>query len=83
MKGQLKINQLFAFILIDADGTEGVPGYLDVDGFLKPMMGADMARVDSLKHLAETAPMFRGKRITIVRFGDREIIGTIDRTGQP
>ena len=81
MKGQRRINQLFAFTFIDADGTEGVPALL-VDGVWLPLMGADMARVDSLKRLVEVDPMFRGKKMTICRFGDREVIGTIDRTGE-
>lgn len=80
MKGQLRINQLFAFVVLDADGTEAVPGYVDSAGWKMAMMGADMMRVDSLKDLAATDPRFRGKKITILRFGDRETIGTIDRT---
>ncbi len=83
MKGQLRINQLFAFIVVDTDGTEGVPGYFDRSlGVHVAMMGADMARVADLKRLAETDPMFRGLKITICRFGHRETIGTIDRTGE-
>jgi len=27
--------------------------------------------------------MFRGLKITILRFGERETIGTIDRTNEP
>jgi hypothetical protein len=46
MKGQLRINQLFAFVIVDVDGTEGVVG-VQVGGEWFPLMGADMARVDS------------------------------------
>lgn len=81
MKGQLRINQMFAFVLVDEDGTEGVPA-VQVEGVWFPLMGADMARVDSLKRLALQEPSFRGKRLTIVRFGHRETIGTIDRTSE-
>lgn len=79
MKGQLKINQLFAFIIVDDDGTEGVPA-IQAGAVMMPLMGADMARVDSLKTLIEGDPAFRGRRLTICRFGHREVIGTIDRT---
>jgi len=82
MKGQLRINQLFAFVLVDDDGTEGVPAFGDGRGVLMPLMGADMARVDSLKQLVATDPMFRGRRITLLRFGHRETIGVIDRTSE-
>jgi hypothetical protein len=81
MKGQLRINQLFAFVIVDDDGTEGVPALL-IDGTWMPLMGADMARVDSLKAIVEASPQFKGKRVTIQRFGDRETIGTIDRTAE-
>lgn len=79
--GQLRINQLFAFVIVDEDGTEGVPAFVE-HGTWQPMMGADMARVESFKRLARTDPMFRGLRVTILRFGDREEIGVIDRTGE-
>lgn len=83
MKGQLRINQLFAFVVVDTDGTEGVPAFMDPStGTWLPLMGADMARVDSLKQLVATQPMFAGVRFTICRFGDREVIGTIDRTAE-
>lgn len=83
MKGQLRINQLFAFVMVDEDGSEGVPGYYDAQmGTFVAMMGADMARVESLKALARTDPMFKGKKLTICRFGHREAIGSIDRTGE-
>lgn len=82
MKGQLRINQLFAFVVVDADGTEGVPAFSAGDGLVLPLMGADMARVDSLKRLVAADPMFAGRTVTIVRFGHRETIGTIDRTGE-
>lgn len=72
MKGQLRINQLFAFIMVDDDGTEGVPAFF----------GADMARVEDLKKIALGDPLFKGRKLTICRFGHREHIGTIDRTGE-
>lgn len=82
MKGQLRINQVFVFVIVDEDGTEGVPAVIE-NGTLMPLMGADMARVDSLKELVMRDPMFRGRRITIKRFSHREQIGTIDRTAEP
>lgn len=81
MKGQLRINQLFCFVIVDQDGTEGVPA-VNLGGTWFPLMGADMARVEDLKRIVEHDPLFKGKRITIQRFGDRETIGTIDRTAE-
>jgi len=81
VKGQLRINQLFAFVIVDDDGTEGVVGVRLGDQWF-PLMGADMARVDSMKALVKADPMLRGRKITILRFGDREDIGTIDRSDE-
>lgn len=82
MKGQLRINQMFAFVILDDDGTEGVPAML-IEGVWMPLMGADMARVDSLIHLVETEPAFAGRKLTVHRFGHRETVRVIDRTKEP
>jgi hypothetical protein len=81
MKGQLRINQIFAFIVLDDDGIEGVPA-VGYNGMLLPLMGADMARIDSLKAIVQRDPALKGKKIILARFGHRENIGTIDRTGE-
>lgn len=79
----VRINQVFAFIVTDEHGHEGVPGLLTERGVYVAMMGADMERVAALREVAETAPGLKGMRITIARFSEREEIGTIDRTGEP
>jgi hypothetical protein len=76
----VRVNQLFAFLVVDKDGDEGVPG-MRIGPVHLALMGADMARVESLRAIAAQAPELKGLRITIARFGDREDIGTIDRTG--
>lgn len=86
MKGPLRIAEVFAFIVVDDDGTEGVPAMLDVSGViaarpvLLPLMGADLARMGSLRRYVETDPIFLGKRITLCKFTHRETITVIDRT---
>lgn len=82
MKGQLRINQMFAFVILDDDGTEGVPAIL-TGGVWMPLMGADMARVDALTSLVQTDPLFAGRKLTVHRFGHRETIRVIDRTKEP
>lgn len=48
-----KIDRLFAFVAIDPeDGDEGVMGFATQRGWM-PMIGADQARVESLKPMAE------------------------------
>jgi len=72
MKGQLKIEQLFAFIVKDRDGTEGVAGFLDVaSGQWMPMVGADLARVESLRPLADDLARRMHVPITLAYFSER------------
>ena len=83
MKGQFRINQIFAFVVLDDDGTEGVPALQLPDGTMMPLMGADVTRLDDLKAIVQQTPQCRGRKFTILRFGNRETIGTIDRTHEP
>ena len=77
MQGQLRIDQMYAFVVLDKDGTEGVAAMM-VDGGRGwlPMVGADMARVESLKPLAQQLAKERGVEIRLLRFGNRELVET-------
>lgn len=79
MKGQLKIDTIYAFIVLDEDGTEGIPAALGPNGMLFPLVGADLARVASLRKFVETDPMLRGKRITLAHFTNRTDVEVIER----
>lgn len=47
------ITELFAFVATDnEDGNEGIIGLMTPDGMM-PMIGADLARVESLKKIAD------------------------------
>lgn len=89
MKGQLRIDELYAFIVLDEDGTEGVPAIgmpvSEVGGLpmMLPLMGADLARIDSLKAIIRTDPALRGLRITLAKFSQRTNVEVIDRTRDP
>jgi len=48
-----KITRLYAFIATDPeDGDEGIIGFQTDDGQMMPMIGADLARVESLIPMA-------------------------------
>ncbi len=68
---------MFAFIALDEDGTEGVVGYPTSQGML-PLVGADMARVDSLRPYAQQIARSNGVPVTLVRFSVREDIETYE-----
>jgi hypothetical protein len=69
MKGQLRIEQMYAFIATDTDNTEGIIGLTDpVTGAQTPMVGADMKRVDSLRPMAAAIAREFGVKVTLCRF---------------
>ena len=72
MKGQLRINEMFAFIVVDDDGTEGIPAYHNADtGMIYPLVGADMARAKSLMPLVIDISVSMGRTVTLVKFTNR------------
>jgi hypothetical protein len=84
MKGQLRIDTLYAFIVLDDDGTEGVPAIMapsSVIGMpmMVPLMGADTARIESLREVVMHDPALHGKKVTLAQFTNRKVIEVIQR----
>lgn len=78
MDGQLRIESVFAFVVVDDDGTEGVPAIM-VDGVTYPLMGADLAMVEQLRPQARRVARQTGKAVALVHFSRR----TLQETYQP
>lgn len=77
--GRVRIDEMYAFILVDpADDTEGVPAFTGPNGMAMPMMGADLARVEALKPIAQQFATTLGVSIEVCRFTVRERIGLIE-----
>ena len=73
----LVIKEMFAFVAVD-NGDEGVCGAsLPGIGFTA-LVGADMARIDSLRPIARDIAMATGREIKLVKFSVREELGTIN-----
>jgi hypothetical protein len=70
MDGQEKILSVFAFIVVDDDGTEGVPAIVAGD-LAFPMMGADLAMVGDLRPKAKMLARQSGKDVTLAHFSVR------------
>ena len=68
---------MYAFTVVDEDGSEGVIGLLGPDGTWMPMVGADTARVEQLRPHAERMAASLGKDVTVLRFTVREQIDVI------
>ena len=77
MKGQVRITEMFAFILLDDDNTEGIPAF-NAKGIAMPLVGADMARVDSLRPIAQQLAKDMHKKITLAKFSVREDLEVLE-----
>ncbi len=65
-----KITELFAFIAEDGPEDEGIVAMMLGDKWI-PMVGADMARMDSLRPVAEKIAGRHGQKIIIAKFTNR------------
>lgn len=73
-----KIQEMYAFIVEDSGpDDEGVIGIQSEEGWL-PLVGADMARVESLKPIARGIGNKIGKKVKLVHFTNREDLGVIN-----
>ena len=71
----MKINEMYAFVATEEDGTEGIPAVRMGNTFY-PLVGADMDRIESLRHLAQGFAD-EGVPIKLVRFSTAEILETL------
>jgi hypothetical protein len=84
VKGQLRIDAMFAFIMRDADGTEGVCAFMNPDTRIwTPLVGADLARVESLRPLALELALAHGRPITLAYFSERRDVELLEPTAAP
>lgn len=62
-----KITELYAFVATDPDGSEGIMAFRSGDHWM-PMIGADLARVESLRPLADRIAKATGQQYEIRYF---------------
>ncbi|GAI38729.1 unnamed protein product [marine sediment metagenome] len=77
-----RIEEMYAFIVEDnGPDDEGVIGIQAISRehapIWLPLVGADMARVDSLRPLAEDIGRQIGKKVTLVHFSNRQDLEVI------
>lgn len=80
-----RIAELFCFACIDTDGDEGVPAIEGPNGMVLPLMGSDRARMDSLRHAAQSVADQSGKPVRLLRFRQMEEVAVIEprKEGRP
>jgi hypothetical protein len=67
------IERLYAWIATEPDGGEGVCACL-VGGVNMPLIGADLARVESLRPQARAVMLSAGCPVRLVEFSTRNVI---------
>lgn len=73
-----RIDEIWAFISIGADGDEAVvASFFPGTGWL-PLIAADQRRLDMLRPIAAEAARQSGLCIRLVKFANREILETIN-----
>ena len=67
-----RIEQMYAFVAEDSGpGDEGIIGMQTAYGWM-PLVGADMARVESLKPIARDMAEQLGKPVKLLHFDNRK-----------
>lgn len=82
MRGQLRIDTMYAFVVVDTDGTEGIPAYPQGE-ILVPLTGADISRVAQLMPIAMGLAAQGNKSIELVHFTERRHVDWIDPPDGP
>jgi len=72
-----RIDEMFAFVCIDENGDEGVPA-IRVGEIAYPLVGADMARIESLRSSAQAVANMTKSPVHLVKFRAREEMETIN-----
>lgn len=67
------VNHVFAFLVVDTDGTEGIPAFQGPQGPM-PMIGADPERMKSIEPIAQAMATGIDKKVELVKFSTREHI---------
>ena len=79
-----RIEEIYAFVVEDSgpddEGVIGIQTGSGDDGqrLWLPLVGADMARVNSLRLIAQGIGRQIGKRVTLVHFSNREDLEVIN-----
>ena len=77
----LSIDKLYAYIAVDDEG-EGITSFITEMG-PTPMIGADQARVDSLKPMAQMIANQSNCRVVLTEFSVRTDLEIIEPDGGP
>ena len=69
----IKIDKLYAFVITDEKGNEGIPAYI-YGSMYYPCVASDQKRIDSFKEKLSFLPMFKNMTVKVVEFSTRNLI---------
>ena len=73
------IDSLYAWICQDTEDGEGIPGMFDPStATWLPTIGSDLARIECFRETAMVSALTTQRPVVLVRFGQRQLIETID-----
>lgn len=72
-----KIVEIFAFVVEDDNGEEGIPAYKSKSGIVFPLLTGDSALVLSLEEMAQLLSNQIGRSLKMLRFSTREEVKEI------
>ncbi len=74
-----KITEMYAFVCADKDeNDEGIIGALMPNGMWVPLVGADPARAESLRPIAQKIATIGGKPVRLMRFTGASVMQVIE-----
>ena len=79
-----KIVELYAWVVTEQDGSEGIPavGMAAIGGMFAPMIGADFARIDSLREQALAVAALKNLPIKLCRFSVMTVVESYPPAGE-
>lgn len=77
-----KIERLYAWIVTDRTGEDGVPAIAGPHGPI-PMVGSDKARIESLRPVAEQLNHNEGYPVRLVEFTGMVVLETLPGRDKP
>lgn len=72
-----KISEMYAYVVDEGNGDEGIPAWLSPHGVWLPLVGADINRIESLQPVAREIATKLGKPLTLRKFYSFDNISTI------
>lgn len=71
------VDEIWAFLSVDADNNEGIIGFSTNDGRWVPMVCADRKNIDPLRPLAKEIAAAAGKTVVLAHFSQRDDVELI------